>query len=210
MVTGDIKEYDAFLRLKLLDSDLVADVQSRIVVATRSGTRRRCRCARPERPGAPAALRRGTPERPRIYSTEWLTVGSAALTFNHMVEDQARLDMTFAALADATRRSILARLSSEEMTVSEVARPYEMSLAAVSKHLKVLSNAGLVRQQRDGRIRRCRLDPQPLIAAADWIDEARSFWTDGFEALAEHLVDVTRTADPADPEDPQPEDEEND
>lgn len=124
-----------------------------------------------------------------------------------MVEDQARLDTTFAALADGTRRSILARLAGKEMTVGEVARPYPMSLAAVSKHLHVLSKAGLVRQQRDGRIRRCRLDPKPLIEAADWIEEARSFWTDSFEALAEHLKDVTRGADPGDP---QPEDEEND
>jgi DNA-binding transcriptional ArsR family regulator len=124
-----------------------------------------------------------------------------------MVEDQARLDTTFSALADATRRSILARLAGKEMTVGEVARPYPMSLAAVSKHLHVLSKAGLVRQQRDGRIRRCRLDPKPLIEAADWIEDARSFWTDGFEALAEHLKDVTRGADPGDP---QPEDEEND
>lgn len=124
-----------------------------------------------------------------------------------MVDYQAHLDTTFAALADTTRRSILARLAREELTVSEVARPYEMSLAAVSKHLQVLSKAGLVEQQRNGRLRRCRLTPEPLREAADWIETYRQFWIDSFDKLAEHLEEVQRTPPPRNTK---PETKEND
>lgn len=117
----------------------------------------------------------------------------AVPTFNRMVEQQPHLDTTFGALADGTRRSILARLAERELTVNEVADPYDMSLAAVSKHLKVLTRAGLVEQRRDGRVRRCRLAPEPLREASDWIEECRAFWNERFDALAEHLDEITRS-----------------
>lgn len=102
----------------------------------------------------------------------------------------ALLDSTFAALSDATRRGILARLASEgETSVSELAAPYKMSLPAVSKHLRVLEHAGLVSRQKDGRVHRCRLRPEPMKDAAAWIEHYRQFWETQLDSLARYLED---------------------
>jgi DNA-binding transcriptional ArsR family regulator len=98
-----------------------------------------------------------------------------------------RLDATFGALADATRRAILARLARGESSVSELAEPFRMSLPAVSKHLRVLERAHLLKRAKDGRVHRCRLCPAPLKDAAEWIRFYQRFWQDQFDALAEFL-----------------------
>ena len=108
--------------------------------------------------------------------------------FNLMVNySSSRLNATFGALADPTRRAILARLAKRELTVGELAAPFEMSLPAVSKHLRVLERAGLLRQKKDGRIRRCRLEPKAMQNAAEWIEHYRRFWEQQFDALARFL-----------------------
>src|SRR5271155_2953383 len=105
----------------------------------------------------------------------------------------APLDSTFAALSDATRRGILARLARQgETSVSDLAAPYEMSLPAVSKHLRVLENAGLVARQKDGRVHRCRLIAEPMKDAAQWIERYRLFWEEQFDALARYLEEPER------------------
>src|ERR1700735_4529450 len=101
----------------------------------------------------------------------------------------ALLDATFAALSDATRRGILARLATGEASVTELAKPYEMSLPAVSKHLRVLESAGLVARSKDGRVHRCRLEAAPLKSAAEWIEHYRRFWEAQFDSLARFLED---------------------
>ena len=103
------------------------------------------------------------------------------------------LSRTFAALADPTRRALLARLSEGSASVGELAEPFEMSFAAVSKHLRVLEGAGLVSRGRDAQYRPAFLHAQPLRAAADWIDDYRQFWADSFDALQEHLTTLIDT-----------------
>jgi DNA-binding transcriptional ArsR family regulator len=97
------------------------------------------------------------------------------------------LDATFAALADPTRRAILARLAEGEASVTELAAPFEMSLPAISKHLKVLERAGLVLRGRDAQWRPCRLDARPLQEAAVFIDKYRQFWEESFDRLDDYL-----------------------
>jgi len=97
------------------------------------------------------------------------------------------LDRTFAALADPTRRAILARLSGGPATVTELAHPFRMSLPAVSKHLRVLESAGLLSRRRSGRVHHCRLAPAPLRHAAGWIGEYRRFWETQLDALGQFL-----------------------
>jgi DNA-binding transcriptional ArsR family regulator len=104
--------------------------------------------------------------------------------------DDGELDATFAALADSTRRAILARLAHGEATVNELAEPFAMSLPAVSKHLKVLERAGLISRGRDGQFRPCRLEAERLDLATDWIEENRRVWSDRFDKLAAHLRDL--------------------
>ena len=94
-----------------------------------------------------------------------------------------RLDSTFAALADPTRRAILARLASGEASVSELAEPFDMSLVAVSKHLKVLEKAGLISKGREAQWRPCRLEPKPLRQVDDWLESYRQFWNDNLDRL---------------------------
>lgn len=94
-----------------------------------------------------------------------------------------QLSSTFAALADPTRRAILARLADGEATVNELAKPFAMSLPAVSKHLKVLERAGLISRGRTAQWRPCRLEPQRLGEAADWMERYREYWTRSFERL---------------------------
>jgi DNA-binding transcriptional ArsR family regulator len=101
-----------------------------------------------------------------------------------------RLSSTFAALADPTRRAILARLSSGEVSVTELAEPFEMSLPAVSKHLKVLERAGLIVRGRDAQWRPCRLSAGPLRHVADWVERYRRFWTESFDRLDDYLREV--------------------
>lgn len=97
------------------------------------------------------------------------------------------LSTTFAALADPTRRAILAQLALGETSVTELAKPFEMSMPAVSKHLKVLERAGLITRTREAQWRPCRLQASPLKEAADWIEEYRRFWTPYMDALERHL-----------------------
>src|SRR5512140_1739260 len=94
-----------------------------------------------------------------------------------------RLTATFAALADPTRRAILARLASGEASVTELAAPFEMSMPAISKHLKVLQKAGLITQGREAQWRPCRLAPAPLKDVADWVEEYRRHWDERFDRL---------------------------
>lgn len=111
-----------------------------------------------------------------------------ALIFNHMVKCSTRLlDRTFGALADPTRRRILAHLAGGDRCVTDLARPYRMSLPAVSKHLRVLENAGLVRRRRDGRVHRLKLEAKPMQQAQAWIEEYRKFWEASFDRLDEYL-----------------------
>lgn len=100
------------------------------------------------------------------------------------------LSETFAALADPTRRAILARLASGEASVTELARPFEMSMPAVSKHLKVLERAQLITRGRDAQWRPCRLDAGPLKDAAEWIGNYRQFWEESFDRLDEYLKEL--------------------
>jgi len=93
------------------------------------------------------------------------------------------LDATFAALADPTRRAILARLAEGEATVLELAQPFAISQPAISKHLKVLERAGLISRGRDAQRRPCRLEPTPLAAANHWLENYRRFWEESFERL---------------------------
>ena len=104
-----------------------------------------------------------------------------------------RLSATFAALADPTRRAILARLASGETSVTKLAEPFDMSLPAVSKHLKVLENAGLVARGRDAQWRPCRLQATPLKGVADWVEHYRRFWEESFDRLDSYLKELQRT-----------------
>ena len=97
------------------------------------------------------------------------------------------LSATFAALADPTRRAILARLISGEASVTQLAEPFEMSMPAISKHLKVLERAGLVARSREAQWRPCRLDAGPLRDVADWVAHYRRFWTESFDRLDDYL-----------------------
>jgi DNA-binding transcriptional ArsR family regulator len=102
-----------------------------------------------------------------------------------MATDQ--LSATFAALADATRRAILARLSSGEASVTELASPFAMSLPAISKHLKVLERAGLITRSREAQWRPCRIHAQPLQDVANWVEHYRAFWEQRFDRLDAYL-----------------------
>jgi DNA-binding transcriptional ArsR family regulator len=105
------------------------------------------------------------------------------------------LDATFAALADPTRRAILARLASGEASVNELAEPFDMTLPGVSKHLKVLERAGLVSRGRVAQSRPCRLEAAPLREAADWVERYRRFWEGSFDRLEDYLRELQREDD---------------
>ena len=105
------------------------------------------------------------------------------------------LDLTFSALGDSTRRAILARLALGDASVGELAAPFEMSLPAVSKHLKVLERAGLLARDKQGRVHRCRLDPEPMRQAEVWIGHYRRFWEERFDALDEYLLNLKHGED---------------
>jgi DNA-binding transcriptional ArsR family regulator len=101
-----------------------------------------------------------------------------------------RLSTTLSALADPTRRAILARLARGERSVGEIAAPFEMSLAAVSKHLKVLERAGLIARGREAQWRPCRLDAAPLRQVSDWVERYRAFWEAGLDRLDAYLGEL--------------------
>lgn len=102
----------------------------------------------------------------------------------------AELDATFTALADPTRRAVLARLTKGPATVNELAQPFDLTLQAVSKHIKVLENCGLISRRREAQTRPCHLETARLDAAVDWIDEQRKVWNDRFDQLDQHLRDL--------------------
>ena len=104
----------------------------------------------------------------------------------------SHLNHAFAALADPTRRAILARLAAGEATVGELAQPFAISLPAISRHLKVLERASLIVRRRDGQHRRCRLDPGALAEAEAWLAFHRRFWNESLDRLAENLRDPAR------------------
>jgi DNA-binding transcriptional ArsR family regulator len=110
-----------------------------------------------------------------------------------MAVDQ--LSTTFAALADPTRRAILARLADGEATVNELAEPFPMSLQAISKHLKVLERAGLIIRGRTAQLRPSRLQGAPLKDASQWLDDYREFFEGSFDLLEEHLRDIQKGSD---------------
>jgi DNA-binding transcriptional ArsR family regulator len=103
-----------------------------------------------------------------------------------------RLSATFAALADPTRRAILARLESGEVSVTELAEPFSMSLPAVSKHLKVLERAGLIARGREAQWRPCRLEASPLKGVADWVAHYRRFFDESFDRLDDYLEELKK------------------
>jgi DNA-binding transcriptional ArsR family regulator len=107
-----------------------------------------------------------------------------------MTPDQ--LSVTFAALADPTRRAILARLALGEASVTELAKPFDLSLPGVSKHLKVLQRAGLITQSRNAQWRPCRLEPGRLKEASEWVGEYRRFWDESFQRLDDVLQELIK------------------
>jgi len=116
-----------------------------------------------------------------------LTVAAAATA-----SEQEALDCVFAALADPVRREILRRLDGAELLVSELAEPFDISLQAVSRHIQVLVRAGLIKQERSGRISRCRLDAGPILQAALWINRYSKYWQTQFDDLAAWLDRLER------------------
>jgi len=103
---------------------------------------------------------------------------------------EQRLDVIFAALANSTRRAILSRLAQGQVTVKQLAEPFDMSLPAVSKHIKVLERAGLVQQSREAQFRPCRLDTAPLQTVTQWAEQYRHIWDASFERMDDYLRDL--------------------
>ena len=103
-----------------------------------------------------------------------------------------QLSLTFAALADPTRRALLARLTEGEATVNELAEPFPMTLQAISKHLKVLENAGLITRGRNAQWRPCQLRAAPLAEVTDWLEHYRKFWETSFDRLSAHLQQIQK------------------
>lgn len=123
-----------------------------------------------------------------------------------MATDQ--LSETFMALADPTRRAILARLSEGEASVKELAAPFDISLPAISKHLKVLQRAGLIEQGREAQWRPCRLKAEPMKDAVDWLEKYRRHWEERFDRLESYIKDLQAQADRAESAAPRAPDEE--
>jgi DNA-binding transcriptional ArsR family regulator len=123
--------------------------------------------------------------------------GANVLTILNQVVNYSStaLNQTFAALADPTRRRILAQLARGDRRVTDLARPYAMSLPAVSKHLRVLEQAGLLRRRRYGRVHEMQLDAEPLKKAAQWVEEYRKFWEGSLDRLAEYLEKQNRPSE---------------
>ena len=107
-----------------------------------------------------------------------------------MRSEDDRLDQTFAALANATRRAILARLAEGEATVNELAEPFEMSLPAISKHIKVLERAGLITQGQNAQYRPCTIDVMPLLEVARWTEQYRHIWEARFDRMDDYINQI--------------------
>jgi DNA-binding transcriptional ArsR family regulator len=117
-------------------------------------------------------------------------ISGVTFIFNHMVELEApQLDSVFHALGDATRRRMLRELADGERTVGQLARPFSISLAAASKHIKALENAGLIRREVRGRAHLCRLEPGPLESAHEWLNYYERYWSDHLDRLEELLLE---------------------
>ncbi|ANK80749.1 MAG: transcriptional regulator [Rhizobiales bacterium NRL2] len=112
-----------------------------------------------------------------------------------MVNSEPNLDRVFGALADPTRRAILTRLNRGEATVGELAEPFDMSMPAITKHLNVLEQAGLIRRRRDGRMKRCSLNPEGVEAARTWLEAQAAFWNDSLDRLERFLGDEKARSD---------------
>ena len=112
-----------------------------------------------------------------------------------MLNDSPRLDLAYHALADPTRRGMLARLSRAPASVSELARPFSMSLPAVMQHLQLLEASGLIRSEKKGRVRTCRIEPKALAAAEGWIAEQRALWEGRADRLEDYLQKLQREND---------------
>ncbi len=119
-----------------------------------------------------------------LYFTSWLNTPMSTATATDPISS------TFAALADPTRRAILARLATGEASVTELAEPFEMTLPAVSKHLKVLERAGLITRAREAQWRPCRLEAGPLKDADEWLERYRSYWEESFDRLDAYLQEL--------------------
>ena len=109
-----------------------------------------------------------------------------------MTITEDRLDERFAALADPTRRKIITRLAKGDATVNQLAEPFDLTLQAVSKHIKVLEKCGLISRGRRAQFRPCRLEPQALDATVEWIERNQRIWTERFDQLGKHLQDIQR------------------
>ena len=119
----------------------------------------------------------------------FLTFFPTVLTFNQMVKHSSdTLDRVFSAVSDPTRRAILDKLALGESSVTELAEPHDMSLPAISKHLRVLEEAGLIAREKQGRVHRLQLEGKPMKDALDWIERYRKFWEEKFSALEKHLT----------------------
>ncbi|WP_371260319.1 ArsR/SmtB family transcription factor [Labrys sp. WJW] len=125
---------------------------------------------------------------PMLSSTIWLTINGQRQIFNHMVEYQDPLDAVFHALADPTRRAMLRSLAAEPRKVGELAHPFAISLAAASKHIKVLERAGLVERRVEGRTHTCRLNPRPLHAGLEWMRFYEKLWNQRLDTLDALLI----------------------
>ena len=134
------------------------------------------------RPPAPTQLKL---DKPAIYLTIWFikTQPQSRLSSD-------RLSLTFAALADPTRRAILARLTSGQASVTDLAEPHAMSLPAISKHLRVLERSGLIERSRDAQWRPCRLKAEPMKQAVDWLENYRRHWEESFDRLEAYLQEL--------------------
>ncbi len=112
--------------------------------------------------------------------------------------DDARLDETFAALANSTRRAILARLAEGEATVNDLAAPFDLTLPAISKHIKVLEHAGLITRSRQAQFRPCTIDAARLVEVADWAEQYRQIWEDRFDRLDDYVRTIQNNQDKED------------
>jgi len=115
------------------------------------------------------------------------------MLINHSVNNEDEISMVFAALADPTRRSILSRLSTSNATVNEIAKPFDISLPAISKHLKVLEQAGLISKSVRAQQRECHLEAARLQQATEWLDRYREFWTGNFDSLEQYVAHIKAT-----------------
>lgn len=132
---------------------------------------------------------------PEKFNTKVLALVFIATILKHMLDHDNTLDLTFQALADASRRAMLVRLAQGPASVSALAQPLSMSLQAVMQHLSVLESAGLVRTEKAGRVRTCRIEPQALSLAERWINQRRHEWEGHLDRLGEYLASLPPEGD---------------